>query len=317
MNLNPSMLAWLRCFEAAARHRHFTRAARELNLTQGAVSQQVRHLEDRLGCLLFHRLSRQLELTAQGRQLQTEIMPALQRIEQAVAAARVKAGPFYVSCSPSFALRWLMPRLGNFVRRHSEIDLRLKAEFHSLDHDTFVRHGLDAAIRCDPVDYLDLNAETLMEEYLVPVASRQFIDAHPQLFTTTGLSTVRLLHDASPWDGAPEHAEWQIWLKALNITNVNAEQGGHFNLADLAISAALAGEGIAIARSSLVLDEIEAQRLVPLFNQPVRSPARYVLLSTNPEDRRVSALAAWLREECERFSKLRSRVIVLTQTNTT
>jgi DNA-binding transcriptional LysR family regulator len=302
------MLAWLRCFEAAARHGNFTRAAAELNLTQGAVSQQVRQLEDRLGCPLFHRLPRRLELTGQGRQLQAEITPALQRIEQAVSALRVKAGPLYVSCSPSFALRWLMPRLGNFLRRHPDVDVRLKAEFHALDRATFIRDGLDAAIRCDPENYSDIDAEVLMEEYLVPVASPAFAQAHEHI-TAAGLTTVKLLHDASPWDGAPEHAEWQIWLNALKEKTVNAEKGLHFNLADLAISAALAGEGVAMARSALVLDDIEAKRLVPLFKQIVQSPARYVLLCTSPNDPRVSLFASWLREEIEGFIGERQRAL--------
>ena len=181
MNLAPSILTWLRCFEAAARHDSFTRAGEELNLSQGAVSQQIRQLEKWAGCTLFHRLPKRLQLTSQGMLLQGELEPALRRIEQAVSAMRTTAVPIHVNCSPSFALRWLMPRLGSFMKLHPEIDVRLTAEYHLLDRATFTRSGMHVAIRCDPLKYDDLKVEELMEEYLLPVGSPLFVQKHPRL----------------------------------------------------------------------------------------------------------------------------------------
>lgn len=309
MNLAPSVLTWLRCFEAAARHDSFTRAGEELNLSQGAVSQQIRQLEQWSGCVLFHRLPRRLQLTSQGIRLKNEVEPALRRIEQAVGAMRTTSAPIHVNCSPSFALRWLMPRLGGFMRRHPEIDVRLTAEFHSLDRATFARSGMHVAIRYDPLQHTDLEARELMDDYLLPVASPAFSQDHPCLETANDFQGVTLLHDAQSWPDASEHSEWQAWLRVLKDDSIDPRRGLHFNLADLAIAAALAGNGVAIAGMALVMDDLEKGRLVPLSRKSVRSPARYVLLAMDKADRRVNAFSDWLREECESFESSRRRML--------
>jgi LysR family transcriptional regulator, glycine cleavage system transcriptional activator len=309
MNLAPSILTWLRCFEAAARHDSFTRAGQELNLSQGAVSQQIRQLEQWSGAVLFHRLPRRLQLTSQGIQLKAEVEPALRRIEHAVSAMRTTAAPIHVNCSPSFALRWLMPRLGDFMRSHPEIDIRLTAEYHKLDRATFAHSGMHVAIRCDPLDYDDLDPQHLMDEYLLPVATPALRDRHPQLENAADFQGVTLLHDVAAWAGAPEYTEWQIWLEGLGDASINPRRGLHFNLADLAIAAALAGEGVAMARLSLVMDDLAKGRLVPLSRRLVRSPARYGLLAIDPKDRRISAFTEWLRGECTRFDTGRQEIV--------
>lgn len=310
MNLAPSILTWLRCFEAAARHDSFTRAGEELNLSQGAVSQQIRQLEQWSGCVLFHRLPRRLQLTSQGLQLKAEVEPALRRIEQAVAAIRNTVAPIHVNCSPSFALRWLMPRLGSFMRRHAEIDVRLTAEFQQLDRASFTRAGMHVAIRYDPFDHADLHAELLMEDFLLPVASPALAQRHPRLDGAGDFDGVTLLHDAQSWPDAADDAEWRAWLRPLRDGGaVNSQRGLRFNLADLAITAALAGDGVAMAGMALVQDELEAGRLTALSQRAVRSPARYVLLATDMADRRVAAFASWLKEECARFSADRALVL--------
>ncbi|HVV27527.1 MAG TPA: LysR substrate-binding domain-containing protein [Rhizomicrobium sp.] len=309
MNLAPSILTWLRCFEAAARHDSFTRAGEELNLSQGAVSQQIRQLEQWSGCILFHRLPRRLQLTSQGAQLQTEVEPALRRIEQAMAALRTTAAPIHVNCSSSFALRWLMPRLGFFMRQHPEIDVRLTAEYHLLDRATFARSGMHVAIRYDPFEHPDLNAEFLMEDYLLPVASPAFSLEHPRLESAADFEGVTLLHDAQSWPNAAEYSEWQAWLAGVKGAPVDPRRGLKFNLADLAIAAALAGDGVAMAGMALVQDELAKGRLVPLSHRAVRSPARYVLLTLDTTDRRIRAFADWLREECDRFTADRKQVL--------
>lgn len=309
MNLAPSILTWLRCFEAAARHDSFTRAGEELNLSQGAVSQQIRQLEQWAGCTLFHRLPKRLQLTSSGMQLQSDVEPALRRIEQAVAAMRTTAAPIHVNCSPSFALRWLMPRLGGFIKLHPEIDVRLTAEYHMLDRAAFARSGLHVAIRCDPLRYVDLESEDLMGEYLLPVASPGFSQRHPRLERAEDFQGVTLLHDAAPWADAPEHFEWQFWLEALGYGSINPSRGLHFNLADLAIAAALAGEGVTMARIALILDDLGKGRLVPLSAKAIRSPARYTVLTVDVADRRVRAFTDWLRAECGRFDSDRRQML--------
>lgn len=302
MRLNPSLVTWLRSFEAAARHGSFTRAAADLHLTQSAVSQQVRHLEERLACKLFHRLPAKLELTYRGRRLFAEVAPALRRIEQSVNGIRAAETPLHVSCSPSFANRWLAPRLGRFRHLHPDIDLTLRAEFHALTHDNFVREGLHAAIRYDPVDYTDLDARKLLDEYLLPVASRDFALARAPEIAALDFTNLTLLYDSEPWDGAPENIEWQTILARLGKPGIERFRSCRFNMAELALASARAGEGIAAARLALTVDDLESNRLVPVIGEPVPADSRYVFLSADTDDPRVAALFGWLREECESFN---------------
>jgi LysR family transcriptional regulator, glycine cleavage system transcriptional activator len=302
VRLTPSLITWLRSFEAAARHGSFTRAASDLHLTQSAVSQQVRHLERHLDCKLFHRLPGQLALSHYGQRLFSDIGPALHRIEQAVSEIRGPGAPLHVSCSPSFANRWLMPKLGRFLRLHPEIDLHLRAEFHALTRENFVREGLHAAIRYDPIEYQDLSSHKLMDEYLLPVASPEFADAHAARITACDFTDMTLLHDSDPWDGAPDNVEWQTILAGLGKPEIRGFRRCSFNMAELALASARAGEGIAAARLALAIDDLEASRLVSIATHPVPANSRYVLLSIASDDPRVAALLEWLREESEMFS---------------
>ena len=304
MRLSPSLLTWLRCFESAARLGKFTRAAAELHLTQGAISQQVRLLEQHLACELFHRFPGRVELTPAGRRLQSELGPALQRIEHAVTAMRTPEGQLHISCAPSFAIVWLVPRLGGFLRLHPELDVRLKAEFQPLDAEAFAHHGLHAAIRYDPFEYSELRAQHLLDEYLLPVASPEYL-ATREISRLFSESDITLLHDVEPWHGAPAKIEWQNILTEIGARSTDAYRGCSFNLADLALSSARSGEGVAAARLALALDDLEARRLLPVVDRPIASKCRYVFLSTGKDDRRVKAFSKWLREECDSFKMRR------------
>lgn len=303
MRLSPSLITWLRCFEAAARHCSFTHAAADLHLTQSAISQQVRHLERYLDCKLFHRLPGRLELSHYGRSLHAEVAPALKRIEQALDEIRAPKTPLHVSCSPSFATRWLMPRLGRFLRLHPEIDLHLRAEFHSLSRDNFASEELHAAIRYDPVEYPDLTATKLMDEYLLPVASQEFALEHKRCIAAGDFSEMTLLHDSEPWDGAPENAEWSALLASLDQPGIEQFKSRRFNMAEMALASARAGEGIAAARLALSIDDLETARLVPIVDTPVAANSRYVFLVLDGDDPRARAFHHWLSEECASFSR--------------
>ncbi|ANO52579.1 LysR substrate-binding domain-containing protein [Woeseia oceani] len=301
MHLSPSLITWLRCFEAAARLNSFTRAANDLHLTQSAVSQQVRHLEQHLDARLFHRLPGRLELSHSGHRLYAEIAPALRRIEQAVEEIRTPEAPFHLSCSPSFANRWLMPRLGRFLRQHPEIDLHLRAEFHALSRDNFVREGLHAAIRYDPFSYSDLATHDLMSEHLIPVASPEFLEKQGAKPGTLELADATLLHDSAPWDGAPNNVEWQTILSALDFPENTPYKSCYFNMAELALASARSGEGIAAARLTLAIDDLESKRLILVVADPIPASSRYVFVSVDNDDPRVESVLAWLKTECEQF----------------
>ena len=146
--LSSSLLSWLRCFETTARHASFTKAARELNITQGAVSQQVKRLEDWAGLPLFNRTPRALTLTVKSAKLYAVVTESLQEIKMALSQLRREkvSDPLHLSCSSSFAMLWLMPRLGDFFRDHSGLGLRVFAEYHALDHALMVHQGIEGAI---------------------------------------------------------------------------------------------------------------------------------------------------------------------------
>ncbi len=309
MHLSPSLITWLRCFEAAARHKSFTRAAGDLHLTQSAVSQQVRHLEQHLASRLFHRLPGRLELSHSGQRLYGEIAPALRRIEQAVNDIRTPEAPLHLSCSPSFANRWLMPRLGRFLRLHPEIDLHLRAEFHAISRDNFVREGLHAAIRYDPFTYSDLAAHELMSEHLVPAVSAELADKSGLGPGALDFSEATLLHDSEPWVGAPKNVEWNTILTALDQPPDSGYRSIYFNLAELALASARSGEGVAAARVTLAMDDLESGRLVPVVERAIPANSRYVFLSVDDDDPRVELVLGWLREECEQFRVRRQAII--------
>ncbi|MFT3799622.1 MAG: LysR substrate-binding domain-containing protein [Burkholderiaceae bacterium] len=305
MHVDPSILTGLRCFESAARHLSFTRAASELNLTQSAVSQQMRQLEGRLGYPLFVRLHRNLALTDKGLVLYGCAARLLADLEQTLAKLDPHDTPLQISCLPSFAMQWLMPRLPDFQRQHPEVAVRLKAEFQTVDRSAFMTGDIDLAIRYDPDDYAaDFHAEPLLDEYLLPAASPQWLAAHPGFARKAPGAGAILLHDATPWVDAPEFIEWRTWLAKAWPDWPHGLDGPQFNLSVLAITAALNGQGVALGRTALIAEEIRSGRLVDVFQEPVAAPARYVLLRRQPGERRTEIFARWLRNECAAFASL-------------
>jgi len=309
--LSSSLLAWLRCFDATARHGSFTRAAEELCVTQGAVSQQVKQLEQWLQRPLFLRSPRALMPTPEGKWLGVVLRESFEAIEITLGQLRKRdhQGPLTLSCSPSFAMRWLTPRLGDFFRLHPDLGLRVYGEFHALDRSRMVHDGIEAAVRFDLGGYSDLKVTQFLDEWLLPVASPAFVAAHPQIRSPADLRGALLLHDASPWDGADEFAEWQRWLGHVGVQLDDLRQGQHFNLSQLALGAALSGQGIAMGRSALVLDDIQAGRLVDLFGICVRSNAAYSFVSTHDQSPQSAVVEAWLVDEGAHFQALRQRVL--------
>ncbi len=309
-------MVWLRSFEAAARHASFTRAAAELCVTQGAVSQQVKQLETALGRALFLRGARALALTPEGERLQAVVHDAFRAIDATLAQLRRPGDAprtVVLSCSPSFAMGWLTPRLGDFFREHPGIDLKVQGEFHGLDQARMAREGIDAAVRFDLGRYGSLPARRILDEWLLPVASPAFLAAHPRLRTPADLRPAWLLHDASPWDGAGEFEEWRFWLDRAGADLPDLSAGRRFNLSQLALAAAASGQGIALGRAALVLDDLAAGRLVDLFGLRVASAASYFLVtpavpsasSDTAEGGPVAAVAAWLQRQGAAFAAAR------------
>lgn len=301
MFLNSSTLASLRFFEAAARLLSFKQAAAELHVTQGAVSQQIKHLEEALGCKLFYRLPRQIELTEAGRRFAAVVERALAEIErgaEAIAAARSTI-EIRLRVGPSFALRWLVPRLGEFYVRHPNIKLFINAAYGYFDP---ARREFDLAIEMIKGKPPALHSEVFMEEYLVPVCSPGYLAKHGFLKRPKDLVRCTLLHDAHAAVGAREDAEWRYWLDEIGAADVDSAQGQFFSLAYMSIEAALNHQGVAMGRMSLVKELLEAGQLVTPFKQRVKSPLRYCLLypkelANHPG---MQSVIRWLHEQLGR-----------------
>lgn len=289
----------------------FTKAAAELCVTQGAVSQQVKQLEGWLQRPLFLRSPRALVLTPEGQWLASVVRESFQAIEGTLAQLRVKpsAGPLALSCAPSFAMGWLTPRLGDFYRSHPEIGLRVIGEFHALDRDRMARDEVAAALRYDLGQYQDLLATEILDEWLLPVASPAFLAAQPRLRSPADLRPELLLHDSSAWAGAGPYEEWAHWLRHAGVRLEGFEQGHHFNLSQLAQGAALAGQGIAMGRAALVLEDLMSGRLVAPFGLPLRSRAAYHFVSPMQRTARTEAVLSWLAAQAAQFRVQRDGVL--------
>ena len=288
----------LRAFEAAARRLSFTDAAEELHVTQGAVSQRIKALEMSLGVRLFRRLTRQLELTPGGQRLARGAHEGLCHIVRVMADIdhKSEAGALRVSVLPSFARRWLLPRLPRFHRRHPQIDVQILAERRTVDLNVM---GLDAAIRFGHGRYPGLHAAYLMPDSVVPVCSPNLLAEQRVKIEGPGdVLSLPLLHD-TPTETDHSKSDWGSWLTHLAVPPRHLTLGLRFDQADMVIEAAVLGLGVALARTSLIADEITAGRLVYAYRRTAPTAFSYYFLSrpgccSYP---RVSHFREWLTEE--------------------
>lgn len=287
----------LRVFEAAARHLSFTKAAEELHVTPGAVSQQIKALEEFIGAPVFRRQKRNLLLTDEAQASLPVLREGFDKLAEAgrLLASRVDSGKLTVSVAPSLAAKWLVPRLDRFHEQHPDIDVWVSADMEVVD---FAADDVDLAIRYGGGAYPGVVVEHLMAESIVPVCSpRLLIGDHP-LKTPVDLVHHALLHDGSP-DKDESCPTWPMWLKAAGVKGVDGARGPKFNQSSLVIEAAVAGKGVALAKSQLALADLEAARLVIPFD--MTTPSAFAYYIVHPPSRAhsapVKAFKAWLHAE--------------------
>ena len=243
----------LKAFEAAARSESITRAAEELSVTQGAVSQQVKALEATLGVKLFSRERQRLVITEAGREYLAVVRDALDRI--AVGTERLvqrqSSGILTVSTSPDFAAKWLVYRLGRFAESHPEIDLRVSATADRID---FAREDVDLAVRHGDGNWVGLHVVRLCPEQLFPVCSPKLVSGRKRITEASDLLKFPLLR-LDDWK------TWMRWFEAAGVTDAVAH-GPILNRASLLIDAAVDGQGVALARTVLAAWDIINGRLV-------------------------------------------------------
>ena len=286
----------LRAFEAAARHLNFSRAAEELAVTPGAVSQQIQNLEDYVGAALFKRTPKGLLLTDQAQIALPALREAFDRLAEAASmmTAAVDGRRLTVSVAPSFAGKWLMPRLGRFEAAHPQVDVWLSAGIELAD---FAAGEIDVAIRYGAGHYPGLEVRRLMSETVIPVASPELVAAKP-LDEMEDLAGHTLLHDGSP-DADPSCPDWPMWLAARGIKGVDGARGARFNQSSLVIEAAVAGRGVALAKRALAQADLDAGRLVAPLQIATEVDFAYYAVHPKPKGRlpQVKAFVAWLAEE--------------------
>ena len=297
----------LRTFEAAARHLSFTAAAEELCVTAAAVSHQIRSLEEHLGAELFHRSGRALALTEAGELLLPDVREAFARLVNATKGLRRQsfAGPLTVAVSPSFAAKWLVPRLSRFRARCPDIEVALVSSSALVD---FGRENVDLAIRYGSGHYPGLHTELLAATEFFPVCSPKLAQGPPPLIAPEDLRHVVLLHDEVP-AALPMVPSWETWLKAAGVTGVDATQGPRFNTSFFTLEMAVSGMGVALAQSTLVSADLAEGRLVRPFSVsiPVESAFFIVGPPATFETPKIKAFRDWLHEEMRTASAASDR----------
>jgi LysR family glycine cleavage system transcriptional activator len=290
----------LRAFEAAARHLSLTKAAHELHVTAGALSHQIRGLEELLGLKLFERRVRSIALTPAGKQLYPGLQAGFVHIRDAVAALR-DAGDsrvLVISTPPGFTSKWLAPRLYRFSSAYPELDVRVSS---SLSNANFTTDGVDVAVRSLPIDAPadpDLVSETLIEMCFVPVCSPKLIDTHGPVTTPEALGRFPLIHD----DALANRAKiptWADWFKAAGVDGVDVSRGLRFNSPDHALDATVEGAGVLLAHDVLAYDELRTGRLMVPFVLTLRSGRAYCVVCAKRRQSHppVQAFRRWIKQE--------------------
>jgi LysR family transcriptional regulator, glycine cleavage system transcriptional activator len=295
----------LRTFEVAARHLSFTKAAAELHVTQGAVSQQIKQLEASLGFPLFLRGPRGLTLTDKGEELAATAESAFRRLFDKVEELRQKeeGGILTVSVSPSLAVKWLIPRLGRFYQHHPEVDLRIRPDPTRIDLHAEA-DSVDMAVRFGQGPYPGLVAVPIMHETVFAVASPDLVAKGPPLHHPRDLHGHVLLHTDSTRLEVNSMANWEVWLALLNVTGVNGKAGPTFPSSYMLLQAAIHGQGVALTWAALADEDLRARRLLRLFDRALEGSMSYFALTTEAAARKPKVLAFrdWLVEEGRGFT---------------
>ena len=301
----------LRAFEAAARHLSFRKAAAELHVTPAAISHQIKLIEESLGVVLFRRLTRAIALSPAGQSFLPKLSEGFAQIAAAVEELRAheSVGTLTVNAPPSFAAKWLMPRLHRFVAAHPEIDIRIvasmrlvdarrndlvdsavSAEAMPLDADIDIRFGNGKYPRC--------RVDPLFKVSLTPLCSPRLLEGMRPLRKLADLRYHMLLHDDTLY-GSEGQPDWTQWLRGAGVEDVDTSRGPHFNQPVLGLEAAVDGLGVVLGIKELAERDLAAGRLVAPFDYSLALPQSYFVVSaeTSADRPKVVVFRDWLLEE--------------------
>lgn len=295
---HPLPLQALRAFVEVGQRGSIKAAAEALHVTSGAVSQQIRLLEERVGMPLFTRERQGLRLTEAGAMVHPALLAAFAQIASASQALEDMGGrqTLTVSTVATFAAAWLVPRLGRFNQRHPHIEVRVEATSALVD---LRRDRVDVALRHGLGDYPGLQVTRLMAPVLVPVASPALMAGQPPIAAPADCLRYPLLHDT-------DRADWSLWLAAHGAQDGSADaaralRGSAFEDDFLLIRAAEAGQGLALVPQLYAQEEIAAGRLVQVLDLPWPARFAYYLVARRDAATRpaVQAFMAWISEEAQ------------------
>lgn len=282
----------LRTFEVAARHLSFTEAAKELFVTQAAVSQQVKHLEAWLGLKLFFRRNRSLVLTEAGSRYLNDLTSIFEQLDKATQAILVRPADncLTISVLSSLASKWLVPRISDFIELYPDIELRLHTTDRLVD---FVREGIDIGIRFGDGDYLGVESVHLMSEEIFPVCSPKLLTASRPLNSPEDLRHHTLLRDSL------RMADWQTWLMKADVVDVDPTKGMGFTNSAILLDAAIEGQGVAMGRRALAEADMKAGRLVEPFDLRITTQQAYYLVypAEMVEAEKIQMFIAWIKAQ--------------------
>jgi LysR family glycine cleavage system transcriptional activator len=270
-------LAALRAFDAVARHLSIQKAATELGVTPAAVSQHIKALEADLGAALLRRVHRAVALTEAGQRLAPDLQAGFARLRAGIALLRTDehAGTLTVSAAPALAAKWLVPRLGTFEAAHPGLALRLVAENTLCD---FARDGIDVALRYGNGRYPGCTHHPFLDATVTPVCSPSLLRQAPPLKSPEELLGCVLLHDATS-EGGSGLPGWRDWFAEAGISNAATGRGPRFSNAHLALEAAIAGRGVALAVEALAAADLASNRLVRPFAISTKGAGAYGIVS--------------------------------------
>ncbi|MFK4703218.1 LysR family glycine cleavage system transcriptional activator [Roseateles asaccharophilus] len=300
MRQRPLSIGPLRAFEAVARLLSFRAAAEELSLTQSAVSRQIQSLEEEIGCTLFLRGTRRVELSSDGAQLLPTAVAVLSKLDQTVRQIRRTRGRRVVNVSTfaSFASLWLIPRMEAFQREHEDIDIRVSAYDRKVD----LEDGeIDLALRYDDRPSVPADADQLFEELLSPAVSPWYLQNPPAPLKKPADLARHALAEEDDARPSAEYLSWRRWLTEQGQPDLQPRRWLYLNFTYQQVQAALTGQGIALARLPLVHEHLQRGELVEPFGKKGRlgCPFSYWLITGPVAARRpeVKQFADWVRAQ--------------------
>lgn len=303
VNRKLAHLNALRAVEAVARHMSFAKASAELSVTPGAISQQVKLIEDFYGVRLFRREGRRIALTPDAERIVPQLTAGFDFLVQAAASlqAHKGSGIVRVTSPPTFAVKWLAQRLGEFAIAHAGIQVSVESSGRLVD---LRREDADLGIRYGGGSWRGVAAELMFPETLTPVCSPAYLKEHP-IDSLESLGTARLIHDRTMESTGLKYPDWNSWFQDLG--RIAPLDGAlHFSSSLAAIQAAIDGHGVILGRSALIDADVREGRLVAAGPEATTGLSYYLVA---PDDGALSApvriFRSWLLDEAAKFRKAR------------